>query len=304
MQTALAVVVKSRLATKQARFDAGSRPARDCWPFRYRDNQTDSFHRSANEANGSRHGLATDRTAASLVRASRPMTFADIILGLLAGLVSCLTPEAFLLFPLTIAAAGAERRSAITAIAVGLGLSLVVIGAAALEIEQVWLRRIVCAVLLLQGIALMSVSTVERFSFLTGGLEGSFELPGGASVRSAFRLVLLAILIGGNWLPLVGPTLGKASLMAADQRNSGLAFGTLFVFGIGAAIPWIVLGRLIRILVRPLTGRVPGGMGGKRILGASLMIVALLGGSGLDIAMVNFLDPLLPPWTKKLAITF
>jgi hypothetical protein len=34
------------------------------------------------------------------------------------------------------------------------------------------------------------------------------------------------------------------------------------------------------------------------------MIVALLGGSGLDIAMANFLDPLLPPWTKKLAITF
>jgi cytochrome c-type biogenesis protein len=236
-------------------------------------------------------------------RAFDAMTAVDIALGLLAGLVSCLTPEALLLFPLAVAAAGADRPGRLATIAIGLGLSLVVTGAAALGFDAIWLRRVVCILLLLQGIALMSESTVERFPFLTGGLGGVHEIPG-ASVRSGFRLLLLALFVGANWFPQPGPTLVRASMRAADMRNSGLAFGVLFVFGVGAAIPWIVLGRIMRLLFGPVARQAFRGMAGKRVLGVTLLVVAVLGGSGLDLAMAHWLDARLPPWTRKLAIRF
>ena len=91
-----------------------------------------------------------------------------------------------------------------------------------------------------------------------------FDRPGGgSSVGSALRRLLLALFIGANWIPQIGPTLVKASLMAADIRNSGLALGVLFAFGVGAAIPWILLGRILRLLLRPFGGGVLHGMAGQ-----------------------------------------
>jgi cytochrome c-type biogenesis protein len=228
----------------------------------------------------------------------------DAALAFVAGLVSCFTPEALLLFPLFLAAIGADWRGSIVAIAMGLGLSLVLTGIAALGFDAMWLRRAICALLLLQGIALMNRSTVERFPLLTGGLSGVFADSGDTPARVAFRMTLLALFVGANWIPPAGPTLVRASLMAADARIPGPAFAILFVFGIGAAIPWIVLGRLVRFVLRPLVRRMTGGMGGKRLLGVSLLVVAVLGASGLDLTMAHRLDPLVPPWARKLALSF
>jgi len=238
------------------------------------------------------------------------MTAIDIAFGVLAGVVSCLTPEALLLLPLPLGAAGATGRAGVIALSVGLGLSLVLTGLLAgsfgflFGCDAIWFRRVMCALLGLQGIALMSVSLVDRYPRLTGGLGGVFGDSDESSRGGTFRLLLLALVVGSNWIPLVGPTLGKASLLAADTWNSGLALGVLFAFGAAAAVPWIILGRIVRVLVRPFAGGVLYGMPGKRLLGFSLLAVAILGGSGLDIAVAHQLDATLPAWTAKLAITF
>ena len=237
------------------------------------------------------------------------MNVIDILFGFLSGIVSCVTPEALLLFPLALGAAGAIDRKTTIAPAIALGLSLVLTGIAAGSLGMFGFdarsfRRIICAVLMAQGIVLMSASLVERFPRLTGGRSGAFGMRGGKFFGGPLRQVLLALFVGANWIPSPGLTLAKASLMAADWRNSGWGFVILFAFGIGAAVPWIVLGRVLRILVRPFAETVPDGMAGKRLLGLSLLVVAILGGSGLDAVMTHWLDGILPSWTRKLAMTF
>jgi cytochrome c-type biogenesis protein len=231
------------------------------------------------------------------------MNAIDIALGFLAGIVSCVSPEALLLFPLIPASAGAEDRIGIVAIAIGSGLSMMLWFAAGIGIEAVWLRRIICALLLLQGIALMNVSLVERFSLLTGGHGRVFATPV-SPLAHPFRMVLLGLFVGANWVPPLGPTLGKASLMAADARNAFMAFGVLFAFGVAASVPWIAVGRIVRFLLRPVAAGRLEGMAGKRILGTTFVIVAILGITGLDVTLSHWMDVSLPPWTHKLATTF
>jgi len=237
------------------------------------------------------------------------MNAIDIALGFLAGIVSCVSPEALLLFPLIPAAAGADDRIGIVSIVLGSGLSMVLTGmlavwfAAAFGVDAIWPRRFVCALLLLQGIALMSVSLVGRFSLLTGGHGRVFAIPV-SPLGNPFRLVLLALFVGANWIPPLGPTLGKASLMAAGTRNSLWAFGILFAFGLGAAAPWIAVGRIVRFSLRPVAAGRLEGMAGKRILGATFVIVAIVGITGLDVTMSHWLDAASPLWTRKLAVTF
>ena len=238
----------------------------------------------------------------------------DVASGFLEGILSCLTPEALLLLPLLPAAARAADRLSVIALAVGLGLSPVLTGVLAgsfgvvfgvsLGLEATLLRRIVCAGLLLLGFALLSASMVERFPLLTGGRGGAFAAPGSSSRGAGFRRLLLGLLLGANWLPRAGPTLLKASLMAADTRNLALALGTLFMFGLAASLPWIVLGRIVRLLLRPLAAGAIDGMAAKRFLGLTLMMVAILGASGLELAMAHRIDTILPPWTGKLAVRF
>ena len=228
------------------------------------------------------------------------MTGLDVAFGFLAGIVSCLTPAALLLFPLFLGAAGAESRAGYIAVAIGLGLSLVLTGLAVIGFEAVWLRRIVCILFAFEAFLLLSRTLMERAPFLTGGTGGGFERVSGHIPR----MLLLGFFVGGNWIPEIGPTLGKASLMAADMRDPGIVFGILFVFGLGAAAPWIALGRIARLFLRRPLPRLIDGMTGKRLLGLTLLGVALLGATGGDMILAHHLDPLLPPWTKKLAVTF
>jgi hypothetical protein len=231
----------------------------------------------------------------------------DIALGFLAGVVSCLTPGALLLLPLIPAAVGARDRLGVIALTIGLGLALVLTGTVGslFAFDAIMLRKIVCTLLLLQGMILMKASTVERFATITGGLGREFASPGGASLNRAFRLMVLALFVGANWLhPGQSPTLMKASLMVVARMNTAVAVGTLFAFGMGAAAPWILLGRIIRLGLRPVATGGMDGMTGKRILGVTFLIVAVLGISGLDATLAQSLNTILPAWTKKMAVTF
>ena len=52
----------------------------------------------------------------------------------------------------------------------------------------------------------------------------------------------VGVLLGAVWSPCVGPTLGAASLLAAQGRDLGQVALTMFVFGLGAALPLLALG--------------------------------------------------------------
>src|SRR4051794_28910145 len=201
---------------------------------------------------------ANGARAASHPPAFRVLMGIDLALALLAGVVSCVTPEAVLLVPLLFGAASAVNRASLVAIAVGLGLSLVLTGTltgsfgALFGYEAIWFRRIVCLLLLILGLALMSGSLSDRFPLLTGGSDRGLTDPATSDRGLIFRMMGLALLVGANLAPRLGPTLGKASMMAAGAQNPVLAFGMLFVFGMGAALSWIIAGRIIRLVLRPV----------------------------------------------------
>ncbi len=251
--------------------------------------------------------LRGDRRFVAGAKRAMHMTAADIISGLMGGVLSCLTPETLLLFPLALAVAGGTGRANMIATAFGLGLSLVVTGLLAGSLspdfgfEATLFRRIVCTVLVLQGIVLISAALAEHYPMFTGG---RFDSPGTSSVGAASRRLLLALFIGANWIPQISPTLVKASLMAADIHNSGLALLVLFAFGVGAAIPWILLGRVLRYVLHRFADGMLHGMAGQRLLGVALIAVAILGSTGLDVAISNLLNPKLPHWAHSLSVMF
>ena len=234
----------------------------------------------------------------------------DAFLAVLGGVLSCLTPEALMLFPLFMAAAAAIDRISLVAIAAGLGLSLVLAGTLAVSVgtafgfDAVWLRRAASLLLLIQGFILTRRSMVEQFPGLTGGSGGTFAPTGAIGDGTTVRQFALALLVGAVWIPRVGPTLGKASIMAADARSFTLSLGVVFVTGASAALPWILLGRVVRLILNPFAGGLLRGMAGKRLLGFALMIVAAAALTGQDRTLARWADPRMPAWIKTLAVRF
>jgi len=236
------------------------------------------------------------------------MSYIDIAFALLSGILSILTAESILLLPLLFCAIGARVRP--VTLAPALGISLVITGAAAsalgqkLGLDASYVRYGACGILLLQGLLLISESLTERFSVLTGGTGGGFSDDADFPPGTFLRQFLLALFVGANWFPPIGPTLGKALLMAASGRNLSLALGACFAFGLGAAIPVIALGRIIRMLPGIGSGALTRGMMGNRLLALALFLVAMAGLSGFDLFLVQRIDAFLPLWAAKMAGMF
>src|ERR1051326_5148193 len=154
------------------------------------------------------------------------MPTGGILFGLLAGVLSTLSPCVLPLLPLVLGAAVAAHRFGMLVLAAGMVISFVSIGllvatigfSAGLTAE---LFRDASAVLLgALGIILLSGSLRQRFAVAAGGL-------GNAGNRFMERIepsgltgqFLIGIVLGAIWSPCVGPTLGAASLLASRGEN-------------------------------------------------------------------------------------
>ena len=112
-------------------------------------------------------------------------------------------------------------------------------------------------------------------------------------------------MLGAVWSPCVGPTLGAASLLAAQGKDLGQVSLTMLSFGIGAVVPLLVLGSLSReFLVRWRDHIATTGSGGKYALGAVLIVTGLLILSGLDKAFEASIVAATPAWLTQLTTRF
>ena len=96
--------------------------------------------------------------------------------------------------------------------------------------------------------------TEQRFGGFAGnGLGGQFAV---------------GLLLGAVWTPCIGPTLGAASQMAARGRNLGQVALTMFLFGIGTAVPLLLLSLISRATLMRWQGRMlAAGKGAKQVIG-------------------------------------
>ena len=106
-------------------------------------------------------------------------------------------------------------------------------------------------------------------------------------------------------VPCVGPTLGAASVLAAQGKDLGQVAGTMAMFGIGSALPLLLLGLLSRQQVlrwRGALGRTNFML--KTALGVLLL---MLSGSillGVDRAIEANLVAASPQWLTDLSTRF
>jgi cytochrome c biogenesis protein CcdA len=240
------------------------------------------------------------------------MSLATLGLALLAGLLSVLSPCVLPILPLVLGTAASAHRLGPLALAVGLALSFTVIGLFVATIGfaaglDTGVFRTISAVLLIGvGLVLLVPKLQEQFALAAAPVSnwaGSYTdnfTPGGLAGQFG-----LGLLLGAVWSPCVGPTLGAASVLAAKGEDLGQVALTMLAFGIGAALPLMLLGFLSREAMMRWRGRMmETGKVGKTLLGLLLVAVGLLVATNLDKRLETVLVDASPAWLTNLTTRF
>jgi cytochrome c biogenesis protein CcdA len=198
------------------------------------------------------------------------------------------------------------------ALAVGLAISFTAIGlfvatvGFAMGLDTDVFRTISAALLIAVGVLLLVPRLQEQFAVAAGPVSqwagGYLDNFAATGLAGQFGLGLL---LGAVWSPCVGPTLGAASLLAAKGENLGQVAITMLAFGIGAALPLMLLGFLSREAMQRWKGRMmEAGRGGKTLLGVLLLAIGVLIASGLDKRLETALVDASPDWLTTLTTRF
>lgn len=240
------------------------------------------------------------------------MDFGTLTLAAFAGALSVLSPCVLPLLPIVLGAAAAEHRWAPAALAVGVALSFTALGlfvstvGFAIGLDAGLLRSVAAVLLVAVGIVLLAEPLQLRLAAAGSPIGNTIEETFGRfSSRSAGGQFLLGLLLGAVWAPCVGPTLGAASLLAARGENLGQVGATMAVFGLGAALPLLVMGLLSREAMMRWRGRLlQAGGSGKAVLGVLLAGIGILILSGLDKTIEAALVEASPAWLTDLTTRF
>ncbi|MFZ1149243.1 MAG: cytochrome c biogenesis protein CcdA, partial [Xanthobacteraceae bacterium] len=117
--------------------------------------------------------------------------------------------------------------------------------------------------------------------------------------------ILVGLLLGAVWSPCVGPTLGAASILAAQGRDLGGVAATMLAFGVGAALPLAALGLLSReALLRWRTHLLSGGARAKMLFAVALVAIGVMVLTDLDKRIETFAVNESPQWLTDLTTRF
>jgi cytochrome c-type biogenesis protein len=237
---------------------------------------------------------------------------ATFAFALLAGVLSTLSPCVLPLLPIVLAGAAGGARHGVYWIAGGLASSFAAIGifvatvGFAIGFDGDFFRLAGGMLMVAFGVVLAAPPLQVRFAAAMGPVGDWTERRfGGFSTDGAVGQFGLGALLGAVWSPCVGPTLGAASVMAARGENLAAVAATMLAFGIGAALPLLVLGRLSRERFAAWRGRLAAaGSGAKTLLGAVLASVGILVLTGADKRLEAALVERLPDWLVNLTTAF
>lgn len=240
------------------------------------------------------------------------MTSGTVGLGFLAGVLSTLSPCVLPILPLVLGAAVAAHRFGVVALAAGLAVSFTVIGlfvatvgfAAGLDADV--FRFASAGLLVLIGIVLLSDGLQARFAVLASGAGNACHgLMARLSPDGLGGQAFIGVMLGAVWSPCVGPTLGAASLLAARGENLPQVAAVMLAFGIGAALPLLLLGALSRqAMLRWRTRMLTAGKSGKRILGVLLVVIGAAILTGADHRLETWGVEYAPAWLTDLTTRY
>lgn len=235
-----------------------------------------------------------------------------MIFAFLAGLLSTLSPCVLPLLPVVFSAAVAEHKLAPLSLAAGIAVSFTGIGlfvalvGFSIGLNTGLIRSVAALLMMTVGIVLAVPQIHTRVVAAAGPVsDWASSRFGGFSVSGPQGQFGLGLLLGTVWSPCVGPTLGAASLMAAQGQNIGQVTGIMLIFGIGAAIPLLLIGLASRQLINLWRDRIMAAQSALRTtLGVTLMLFGLLVLTGHDRSIAIALERASPDWLTRLTTSF
>ncbi|WP_394777734.1 cytochrome c biogenesis CcdA family protein [Undibacterium sp.] len=225
-----------------------------------------------------------------------------------AGVLSTLSPCVLPLIPILLGSAVSAHRFGPYALALGLTTSFTLEGVfvagigASIGIDETVFRNVAAVMLIIFGIILLSGRLQEKFAQASSGLSGAGNtLLQKLTVEGLSGQLLLGLVLGVVWSPCVGPTLGAAVTLASQGQDLWQVAALMMVFGIGAGLPLIVLGKLSRNSMLKLRNKLfSAGKLGKQMLGGVMLAVAVLVLSGLDKRIETVVVDASPMWLVRL----
>ena len=138
-------------------------------------------------------------------------------------------------------------------LAMGLAVSFVAIGlfvatvGYSIGLDTELFRNVAAALMIAVGVILLVPRFQERLALAGAPLATWSDRHFSASRQGGLSgQISVGLLLGAVWSPCVGPTLGAASILAAQGRDLGEVVATMLAFGLGAALPLAALGLLSR----------------------------------------------------------
>ena len=240
------------------------------------------------------------------------MAVGSLGLAFMAGVLSILSPCVLPILPIVLGAAASEHRWGPAALAAGLAASFVVIGlfvatiGYSIGLDGDRLRYVAATLMISIGVVLLVPRLQAQLAAAGAPLQTWSDRRFGGSPRSGIAgQVSVGLLLGAVWSPCVGPTLGAASILAAQGRDLGAVGATMLSFGLGAGLPLAALGLLSREAVLRWRSRMMSGGARARAAFAMLLVTSgVLVVSGLDKRIETLVVDHSPQWLTDLTSRF
>jgi len=233
-------------------------------------------------------------------------------IAFLAGVLSTLSPCVLPLLPIIIGSSFAEHKAGPFVLAAGMALSFAIIGTMlasvgmSIGLNQNSIRYVAAVIMFFIGVVLSSNNLQERLAVASSGISsvGSNFLAK-VSIDGLKGQFVIGLLLGLIWSPCVGPTLGAAVTIASQGSDLIKVAIMMAIFGLGAALPIIILGLLSREAMLKTKVKLQGASGiGKKIFGMLLIVVSLSILIGQDKKAEEILNQYSPDWLTSLTTTY
>ncbi|MBX6329100.1 MAG: cytochrome c biogenesis protein CcdA [Pseudolabrys sp.] len=240
------------------------------------------------------------------------MAAANTFLAFIAGVLSVLSPCVLPILPIVLGAAASKHKLGPMALAAGLSISFVIVGlfvatiGYSLGISGDTFRYIAAVLILTFGVILLLPSLQARLAVASGPIAAwagqRFGDNRGDGLSCQFGI---GVLLGAVWSPCVGPTLGAATLLAAQGRDLPQVGMTMFAFGLGAATPLLALGIVSReVMMRWRNQIMAASHGAKVALGVLFIVIGFFVLLDVDKKIETLLVDASPRWLTDLTTRF
>lgn len=221
-----------------------------------------------------------------------------------AGALTILSPCVLPLVPIVLGSAAQKHRFGPLALAAGLVVSftgtgfLVAAFGESLGIDSEIVRFAGAILLILIGLVLLipalqhvaerAAAPLANWASQQSGSLDRFGLAGQAGI---------GLLLGLVWSPCVGPTLGAATILAAQGQDLGEVALVMAAFGLGIASVLLVIALAARGVIARWRGRMlSAGSGGKKLLGVLVIAVGVMIVTGVDRLIEALVVSNSPTW--------